>query len=101
MGFIQEQMAAVTLGEAPAPPLLKAGALCLARFSLDGQWYRARVERANTADPVNPQYDVAFIDYGNKEHVTGAAVRAITPALEAVPPQAQAATLAYVKACSL
>ena len=39
---------------------------CNPLHSLDGQWYRAYVERVNRSEP---QYDVFFIDYGNKERV--------------------------------
>ena len=43
-------------------PVLKRGNLCAARFSQDGNWYRARIEKvaANRAE-------VFYIDYGNRE----------------------------------
>lgn len=74
--------------------------MCLGQFSGDQAWYRARVEAADSRDPVNPQYSVAFIDYGNKETLPASRVRAIQPQLEAVPPQAMLCTLAYLKVCS-
>lgn len=40
---------------------------------------------------------VHFIDFGNEEVVEGGRVRAVPPALASVPPQAQPATLAYLK----
>lgn len=46
----------------PGPP--KAGDLVAARFSEDGEWYRARVRR-NDRDA--QRADVLFLDYGNGE----------------------------------
>lgn len=46
----------------PSPP--KAGDFCSAKFSEDGQWYRARVRRN---DREAKKADVVFIDYGNSE----------------------------------
>ena len=77
------------------------GALCLARFTLDEQWYRARVEAVQRSDPVNPRYEVVFVDFGNRETLGGDRVRAMEPALAAVPPQAQLCTLAHLKARAL
>lgn len=45
----------------------------------------------------SPQYDVLFMDFGNRERVKGTVTRPITPALAAVPAQAYNATLAFVK----
>lgn len=30
----------------------KVGSLCLAKFSMDNSWYRAKVEKVSIADPV-------------------------------------------------
>ena len=38
----------------------KRGELCVAPFSADGQWYRARVEAVKGSVA-----DILFIDYGN------------------------------------
>lgn len=46
----------------PGPP--KTGDLVAAKFSADGQWYRARV-RSN--DRTAKEAEVLFIDYGNSE----------------------------------
>ena len=46
----------------PSPP--KTGDLVSARFSLDNEWYRARIRRN---DRENKKADVLFIDYGNSE----------------------------------
>ena len=40
---------------------------------------------------------VTFVDFGNKETVRGAAVRAISPELSALAPQAQLLQLAFLK----
>ena len=53
------------------------------------------------SDPVNPRYEVVFVDFGNREALGGDRVRAMEPSLAAVPPQAQLCTLAYLKARAL
>ena len=58
---------------------------------------RAKVESANSSDPVCPIYSVFFIDFGNREKVKATSVRSIDPALQAVPSQAYQASLAYLK----
>jgi staphylococcal nuclease domain-containing protein 1 len=47
--------------------------------------------------PVEPKYEVYFIDFGNKEKLPSERVRTIDAALSAVPPQARPAGLAYLK----
>lgn len=43
LGYIAEQLAAVAEDEAGAPaPALRVGDRCVAKFSADGQWYRAQ-----------------------------------------------------------
>lgn len=36
----------------PQQAVLRAGDKCIAKYELDGQWYRAAVEKAYTTDPV-------------------------------------------------
>lgn len=96
-GFASHRDPAVT-GLVWLQPELKVGQLCVAQYSADGQLYRAYVERVNMTEP---QYDIFFIDYGNKEKVNSKAVRPISAALAAVPPQAHLCTLAYIKVCAL
>ncbi|UNI24023.1 hypothetical protein JDV02_009803 [Purpureocillium takamizusanense] len=55
------------LGDAP-----KAGDFVSAKFSADGQWYRARV-RAN--DRAAKVAEVMFVDYGNSEKVPWSSLR--------------------------
>lgn len=89
-------------GAASSTASLKANDICLAKFSVDGRWYRGCVESIDRSDPTAPMYDVYFVDYGNKERqVPSKDVRAITPDLKAVQPQAHLASLAYVKAPGL
>lgn len=47
--------------------------------------------------PVEPKYEVYFIDFGNREKLPSERVRTIDAALSAVPPQARPAGLAYLK----
>ena len=55
------------------PP--KAGDLVAARFTVDGEWYRARIRR-NDRD--NKKADVLFIDYGNSETLPWSDLRPMT-----------------------
>ncbi|KAI0162014.1 tudor domain-containing protein [Xylariaceae sp. FL1272] len=54
------------------PP--KTGEYVAAKFSADGQWYRARV-RAN--DRTAKKAEVVYIDYGNSEQISWANLRAL------------------------
>lgn len=45
-------------------PPFKKGLLCVAKFSIDGKWYRARILRE-----LKNRYEVLFLDYGNREIV--------------------------------
>lgn len=83
---------------AEKPPLTgaytpKKGDLCVARYSGDGEWYRARVEK------MLPDGEVAviFFDYGNRENVKAAKCAAL-PAIAAssLPPFAKEYALACV-----
>ncbi|KFM27295.1 Nuclease domain-containing protein 1 [Auxenochlorella protothecoides] len=99
--WIADELAALDLGATPPQTaLLRAGDKCVARYE-DGQWYRASVERVHAADPTAPEYDVYFVDFGNRQRAKGAAVRPMDAALAAVAPQATPATLAFVKAPGL
>jgi staphylococcal nuclease domain-containing protein 1 len=80
------------------PPLTgaytpKKGDLCVARYSGDGEWYRARVEK------ILPDGEVAvvFFDYGNRENVKGSKCAQL-PAISAssLPPFAKEYALACV-----
>jgi staphylococcal nuclease domain-containing protein 1 len=47
--------------------------------------------------PIEPRFEVYFIDFGNKEKLNSEDVRPLDAALSAVPAQARPAQLAYVK----
>lgn len=96
VGYIADQLKSLSVSSSSAPQL-QVGALCLAQYSLDNEWYRASVQRVISSDPVNPQYSVIFLDFGNQDKVGGKSVRAIDSALAAVPAQAHCCSLAYLK----
>lgn len=88
-----------TNAQAGAGTALRAGSLVLAKFAADRTWYRAKVTKANTRDPLNAKYDVQFVDFGNRDAgLTRDDVRPMPQTLAVVPPQAHLATLAFVRA---
>ena len=99
VGYIADQLKSMSVSSSSAPQL-QVGALCLAQYSLDNEWYRASVQRVVSSDPVNPQYSVIFLDFGNQDRVGGKSVRSIDSALAAVPAQAHCCSLAYLKVSS-
>ena len=94
--YIADQLKSLSVSSSSAPRL-QVGGLCLAQYSLDDQWYRASVQRVISSDPIDPQYSVIFLDFGNQDRVRGKSVRAIDSALAAVPAQAHCCSLAYLK----
>jgi staphylococcal nuclease domain-containing protein 1 len=77
----------------------RSGALVLAKFEPDKQWYRAKITKVYANDPINPKYDVFFIDFGNRDSgLSTSSVRPMPQTLAAVPAQAHLATLAFVRA---
>eukprot|EP00882_Tetradesmus_deserticola_P005631 GHRQ01005927.1.p1 GENE.GHRQ01005927.1~~GHRQ01005927.1.p1 ORF type:complete len:442 (+),score=261.50 GHRQ01005927.1:56-1327(+) len=96
--WLEEQLRGLGLSDGPAATGLVLGSLCLGQFSLDNNWYRGFVERVS---PVEPKYEVYFIDFGNREKLPSERVRTIDAALSAVPPQARPAGLAYLKVRAL
>lgn len=86
---------ASTSAALPNPP--KAGEYVAARFSEDGDWYRARIRR-NDRDAKTAE--VVYVDYGNSESVPWTSLRALsqqqfTP--QALRPQALDAALSFVQ----
>jgi len=67
------------------------GQIVVARFSKDGRFYRARV-----VDNTDMQFLVCYVDYGNKEWVSGSDVRTIEPKYLHLPFQAIECVLANV-----
>ncbi|KAG8430349.1 hypothetical protein GDO86_017941, partial [Hymenochirus boettgeri] len=71
----------------------KAGDMCCAFFSSDGNWYRAIVKDVNQ----DKTYKVLFVDYGNIEQVTADKLCDIAPTFMELPFQAIKCCLAGVK----
>ena len=75
----------------------KAGDLVAAKFSADGQWYRARI-RAN--DRAAKAADVVYIDYGNSERQPWSELRALDQpqfSPQKLRPQATDAALSFIQ----
>jgi len=52
--WIADELASMNLDSVAAPSsVLKIGDKCLAKFALDGNWYRTRIDKVNAADPVS------------------------------------------------
>jgi staphylococcal nuclease domain-containing protein 1 len=73
----------------PAP-----GAMCCARFTVDDEWYRARVRSKQGGE-----YTVFFVDYGNVDVIKSDRLKPLDPTLsaQAISPQAVECRLAYLK----
>lgn len=79
----------------PGPP--KAGDRVAARFSDDGEWYRARIRRN---DREAQRADVVFIDYGNGETLPWSELRPLTQppfSVARLRPQAVDAALSFLQ----
>ena len=79
----------------PGPP--KAGDYVAAKFSEDGQWYRARIRRN---DREAKKADVLFIDYGNSESLPWSSLRALSQSqfsVQTLKPQATDAALSFLQ----
>lgn len=79
------------------PPLAgsyaaKRGDLCVAKFSEDGQWYRAKVESIRAG-----QAEIVYIDYGNRETVEAAKLAQMPAGFATTPAGVKEYTLALVK----
>ncbi|RCI08723.1 hypothetical protein L249_4688 [Ophiocordyceps polyrhachis-furcata BCC 54312] len=75
----------------------KTGEFVSAKFSADGQWYRARV-RAN--DRTAKMSEVVFVDYGNSEKVAWSSLRSLDQSqfgTQKVKAQAMDASLSFVQ----
>jgi staphylococcal nuclease domain-containing protein 1 len=71
----------------------KVGDLCVAKFSMDNEWYRARVLSTSS----NGNVAVLFIDYGNKEQTQSTKLAQIPAGFESLPAQAHEYGLALVQ----
>jgi len=71
----------------------KAGDICVAKFSMDDEWYRAKVISCKSSGDVT----VLFIDYGNKEATKATSLAQIPAGFESLPAQSQEYALAMVQ----
>lgn len=79
----------------PGPP--KAGDYVAAKFSEDGQWYRARIRRN---DREAKKADVVFVDYGNSESLPWSSLRPLSQpqfSVQTLKPQAIDAALSFLQ----
>lgn len=72
----------------------RSGDLVSAKFSIDNQWYRAKVKK-NLVH--KKEAEVVFIDYGNCEVVPYSNIRPLDARFRSLPPQAKEASLSFVK----
>ena len=76
---------------------IKKGTVCAARFKLDDNWYRAKVQRGVGKN----QYEVEFIDFGNSDTVNGEDLKKLTSELLAIEPSAKECSLAYIRTAKI
>jgi len=90
---LQEQLAAACRRTDDVKYEPNTGAVCCARFTVDDEWYRAKVKSRNGGE-----YVVYFIDYGNTDVVGRDRLKPLEPSLspQAVSPQAVECKLAYL-----
>jgi staphylococcal nuclease domain-containing protein 1 len=71
----------------------KIGELVKAQFSVDNEWYRAKV-----LEEVDGEYSIIYIDYGNMETIPSNKIRKLHPNFntQKLRPQAYEAQLAYI-----
>ena len=74
----------------------KVGDTCVAKFSLDDEWYRARVLSVQSSGEVT----VLFVDYGNKEKTKATSLAQMPAGFDTLPPQAHEYALAFVQLSS-
>lgn len=74
--------------------LPRRGDFCIAKF-IDGEWYRARVEKVESPAKVH----IFYIDYGNRENVASSRLGVLPPAFgtRILPPQATEYCFAYIQ----
>jgi len=80
------------VGENKLEQPVKKGIPCIAKFSEDGKWYRARIEKLISS----VKFGVIFTDYGNYDEVSYDNLRKISPNLLSIPAQAHRCGIAYV-----
>lgn len=82
-----------TAAPAPASFAPRSGDLVSAKFSDDGQWYRAKVRKSSA---VKKEAQVTFIDYGNQDTVAFKDIRPLEQQFRSLPGQAHEARMRLV-----
>ncbi|XP_028162174.1 staphylococcal nuclease domain-containing protein 1 [Ostrinia nubilalis] len=77
----------------PGSYMPRRGQICAARFSLDDQWYRAKVEKLTD----DKKAHIFYIDYGNREVVSVTRLAPLPPGTESEPAYASEFQLCCVK----
>lgn len=95
---LTNQLRAELASKPPVPGAYtpKVGDICVAKFSLDDEWYRAKVISTSS----NSQATVLFIDYGNTEKLQSTRLAAIPAGFDTLPGQAHEFALAFVQLSS-
>lgn len=94
---MQQQMRSDLLDNPPLPGSVtpKRNDLVASLF-LDNLWYRARIEKVESADRVH----VLYVDYGNREIVAATKLAALPAQYASFAPQAKEYSLACIKAAA-
>ena len=74
----------------------KVGDICVAKFSMDEEWYRAKVLSVQS----NGTVSVLYIDYGNRETTKAVSLAQIPAGFESLPAQAHEYGLAMIQLSS-
>jgi len=90
---ISKELAAFQDTEPKLEQPIKSGTPCVAKFSVDKHWYRARIEKVLN----NGKYGVRFIDFGNYDEVSENSLRKSGGSLLQHDDQAKRCSLAFVK----
>ncbi|CAK1588273.1 unnamed protein product [Parnassius mnemosyne] len=77
----------------PGSYVPRRGNICAARFTLDDQWYRAKVEKITD----DKKAHIFYIDYGNREVVSYTRLAVLPPGSEIDPPYATEYVLSCVR----
>ncbi|KAL0852270.1 hypothetical protein ABMA28_000478 [Loxostege sticticalis] len=77
----------------PGSYVPRRGNVCAARFTMDDQWYRAKVEKVTE----DKKAHIFYIDYGNREVVSITRLAPLPAGTESEPAYASEFTLACVK----
>ncbi|XP_073013136.1 ribonuclease TUDOR 1-like [Typha latifolia] len=98
---IQQKLASLNLVDAPVIGAFNPakGDIVLAQFSVDNSWNRAMVVNGprGAVESAKDNFEVFYIDYGNKETVPYSRLRPLDSSVSSAPGLAQLCSLAYIK----